>query len=451
MKQRNDFVKRLLALVLPIAFQQFMLAVVSASDAVMLGAFSQDSMSAVSLAGQVQFVFNLFLAAMTIGTSMLAAQYWGKGNKTAVEHIFAFVVRLSFPVSLAVTLCAAVFPSVLMRLLTPETVLITFGAQYLRAVSLSYLLCGISQIYLCIMKNSGRVFLSSAISSVCVLMNILLNAIFIFGLFGMPVLGIKGAAIATVIARAVELLWGMLASIGKDKIKLRIRMLLHPEKQIVRDFWKYTTPVLGNELVWGIGFTMGTVIMGHLGKDAVAANSIANIAKNLAVCFCMGLGSGAGIMVGNELGAGNLDTARLYGKKLCRTAVISGVVTGGVLLCVSPFICHFAHLTQTATEYLKWMLVVCSVNLVGKSVNIATISGIFCAGGDSKFGFLCDTITLWCIIVPLGLLAAFVFELPVLTVYIIINLDELLKLLPVWKHYKRYKWVKDLTRKEKTQ
>ena len=445
----KDFNKRLISLVLPMAFQQFMLAVVSASDAVMVGMLSQDAMSAVSLAGQVQFVFQLFLAAMTIGTSMFAAQYWGKSDKNAVERILAIVLRVSIPISFAFTLCTALIPTVLMRCFTPEPLLIKYGADYLQAVCLSYLFCGISQIYLCIMKNSERVFQGALISSVCVILNMILNAFLIFGLYGMPKLGIVGTAVATVIARAVELLWVLFDSTNKNRVKIRNTYLLHIDKNLSKEFWKYTNPVLGNELVWGIGFTMGTVIIGHLNTDAIAANSIINIAKNMVVCFCMGLGTGSGIMIGNELGAGNLKRAKEYGGKLCQSAIFGGVIAGILLLCISPLFFTFANLTKAASEYLKWMFVISTVSMMGKSINLTTISGIFCAGGDSKFGFLCDTIVLWCIVVPMGMFAAFVLKLPVLVIYGIVNLDEVIKLPAVYRNYKKYNWVRDLTVKER--
>ena len=193
---------------------------------------------------------------------------------------------------------------------------------------------------------------------------------------------------------------------------------------------------------------MYSVIMGHLGSDAVAANSIANIVKNLVACFGLGLGSGGGIIVGNELGAGRLDIAKEYGGKLCKFSILCGIASGILLLALNPLILSVTNLSEQSDTYLKWMLVMCSYYMIGKSINGTTIGGIFCAGGDSKFGFICDTVTLWCITVPLGFIAAFVFKLPVLVVYFVVNLDEIIKLPAVYRHYKEYKWVKDLTIKE---
>ena len=424
-----------------------MLALVSASDALMLGMLSQDELSAVSLAGQITFVENLFLAAMTIGLSMLASQYWGKKDLVSVEKIFGYIMKVTAGISFLFFVVSLAMPDILMRIFTNEESLISGGAIYLRTVSLSYFLTGISQIYLCILKNSSKAITASIISSVSVVLNIFLNAVFIFGLFGFPKLEIAGAALATVIAKLIEVVWCVAETLKKGSIHLKLRYIVHSDKLLKNDFWKYTLPVLGNQIAWGAGFTMYSVIMGHLGTDAVAANSLANILKNLIVCLCVGLGSGGGIIVGNELGAGNLDTAKAYGRKLCQLAIIFGIISGFIMLMLSPLILKFGNLSDTANHYLKWMIIMCSVYMVGKFINATTIGGIFCAGGDSKFGLICDTITMWCITVPIGFFVAFVLKLPILVVYLIINIDEVIKLPAVYNHYKKYLWVKDLTAK----
>lgn len=443
--ENRVFRKKLLSLVLPITFQQFMVAVVSASDALMVGVIGQDLLSAVSLASQITFVYNLFIAALTIGTSMFAAQYWGKGDRDAIERILAFVLRSSMGVSFVFWAGTTFAPERLMKIFTADSVLIGYGAEYLRIVGVIYLFCGVSQIYLCIMKNSGYAGKSMLIGSAAALLNIVLNAVLIYGLLGAPRMEASGAAAATAVSRGIELMWSLAEMGRKDHIKIRMRYVIQPDHALHREFWRYTLPVLGNELVWGGGFTMYSVIMGHLGTDAVAANSIANIVKNLIASLAMGIGNGGAIIVGNELGAGQLETARAYGGKLCRIAVGSGVCSGVFLLLISPVVLAVTDLSPTASEYLKWMFVMCSYYMVGKYINGTTISGIFCAGGDSKFGFLCDAVTLWCFTVPAGFVAAFLLKWPVLPVYFIINLDEIVKLPAVYRRYRKYIWLKDLT------
>lgn len=446
MTERKAFYQKLLALVLPITFQQFMLAVVSASDALMVGVIGQDLLSAVSLASQVTFVYNLFLAAMTIGASIFAAQYWGKGDRDSIERILGIVLGVSGLVSLAFFLAATLLPGLLMRIFTTDPALIRHGIGYLRIVGSTYLMCGVSQIYLCIMKNSGLAAKSMVIGSTAALLNVALNAVFIYGLFGMPRMEAAGAAMATALSRLVELVW-VLAEHGRaGRIKIRPAYVIRPDGRLKKDFWRYTLPVLGNELVWGGGFTMYSVIMGHLGTDAVAANSIANIVKNLVASLALGIGNGGSILVGNELGAGRLETARQYGRRLCHIAIGGGIASGALLLLLIPVVLGATDLSPAADGYLRWMMVLCAGYMVGKYVNGATISGIFCAGGDSRFGFVCDTITLWCFTVPAGLLAAFVLRWPVLAVYVIVNLDEIVKLPAVYRHYRKYIWLRDLTK-----
>lgn len=443
---QKGFYRKLLPLMLPIAFQSLMLSLVSASDTLMLGLVDQASISSVSLASQVYFVFSLFIYGLTGGASILAAQYWGKGNREAVEQVFALLLR---PLSLAgglFTLCTLVIPEIIMRIFTPDPQLITLGAGYLRVVSMSYLLDAVSQSYLCMMRNCGRAGTASLITSVGVVLNILLNAVLIFGLLGLPKLGIQGAALATVITRVLSLVWAVTATSRKNGIRLRKKYLFARRLSLRRDFWHYTLPVFFNNLVWGVGITMGSVILGHLGTDAVAANSIAMVVKNLVACLCMGLGSGGAILVGNELGAGRLDTGKVYGQKVVNLSILAGLASGAALIALTGVILNLAELSDQATSYLRWMIVVCAVNLAGMSHNTATISGIFSAGGDTRFGLICDIITLWCVVVPLGLLAAFVFHWPVLVVYILINMDEIVKLPAVRIHYRKYKWVRDLTR-----
>ena len=442
-ERKRSLRKEIVRLALPIALQQFMTALVGACDAIMLGKLSQDAMSAVSLATQVTFVFNLFMFAFMAGENMFVAQYYGKGDYTGISQVFSLVTKICGCIAVVFLVGTLFFPEQLMRILTNEETLIVLGSEYLRVIGISYVFSGIAQIFLAIMKNCGAVNMSTLINGVMVILNIALNAVFIFGLSGFPKMGIKGAALATVLATVVQFLW----SVGYVLCRIRaVKFSLRScEKKLFGRFWQKTVPLLINNLAWGIGFSMYSVIMGHLGTDAVAANGIANISKNLVVCFCLGLGNAGSIIVGNRLGADRLQEAKEVGETLTKTAIIAGIVSGLVLIALSPFITRMVDLTPTARGYLQKMLLISSYYIAGKSVNCMTIGGIFAAGGDSKFGMLCDSVTLWCIIVPLGCICAFILKLPVMVVYFVLNLDEIIKLPVVYKHYKKYKWIKNLT------
>ncbi len=444
--EKRIFYRKLWGLVFPIAIQNLMTALVSASDAFMLGFVSQTSLSAVSLATQIQFVHNLFMLALTIGATTLAAQYWGKGDTDSVEEILAIVLKISMAVSVVFFIAAMFFSGFLMRIFTNDIRLIQAGIPYLRIVSVSYLFMGFSQIYLCIMKNSGRTAKSTIYGSVAVVINIGFNVIFIFGLAGFPAMGIAGAALATTVSRALELLLTIYENMHRSLVCVRLKYIRNSSKKLKKDFWHYTTPVLGNELVWGCGFTMFSVIMGHLGSDAVAANSVANILKNIIACVCNGIGIGAGIIVGNELGKGEMERATEYGNRLFKLAVFAGAVSGLILLAVSPVLRTFTgSLSAQAHSYLKNMMYICTYYMIGKSVNATVIAGVFCAGGDTKFGLKCDAVTMWVILIPIGMITAFVLKLPIMVVYFIISMDEIIKLPAVYRHYKKYNWVRNLT------
>ena len=442
-ERKRSLRKEIVRLALPIALQQFMTALVGACDAIMLGKLSQDAMSAVSLATQVTFVFNLFMFAFMAGENMFVAQYYGKGDYTGISQVFSLVTKICGCIAVVFLAGTLFFPEQLMRILTNEETLIVLGSEYLRVIGISYVFSGIAQTFLAIMKNCGAVNMSTLINGVMVILNIVLNAVFIFGLSGFPKMGIKGAALATALATVVQFLW----SVGYVLCRIRaVKFSLRScEKKLFGRFWQKAVPLLINNLAWGIGFSMYSVIMGHLGTDAVAANGIANISKNLVVCFCLGLGNAGSIIVGNRLGADRLKEAKEAGGTLTRTAIIAGIVSGLVLIALSPFITKMVDLTPTARGYLQKMLLFSSCYIAGKSVNCMTIGGIFAAGGDSKFGMLCDSVTLWCITVPLGCICAFILKLPVMVVYFVLNLDEIIKLPVVYKHYKKYKWIKNLT------
>lgn len=444
----KKFRGKLLRLALPIAFQQFLLALVSACDAVMLGGLNQDSLSAVSLASQITFVYNLILTALLIGENMFVAQYYGKRDFQGVRTSTGLVMRYVMITAFCFMLATLIMPGQLMRLFTGDKVLIAYGSRYLRYVGVSYVFSGILQVLQGIMKNCGHVGRSTLLSVMVVGINVVLNALLIYGLAEFPKMEIAGAALATVLANGIGLgvAFGML--VQERELRIRMSDMLCRNREIIKKFWKHVCPVLFNELAWGVGFTMYSIILGHMGGDAVAANSIANITKNILICICSGFGYAGSIVVGNLLGDGRFKEAKKSGNVLCRISIIAGVITGACILVLIPVILHFANLTDTAHGYLGWMLAMSSYYVIGKSINSMIVAGIFPAGGDTRFGLRCDVITMWCFAVPLGFVAAFVLKLPVLAVYFTLNLDEIVKLPAVFSHYKKYKWINNLTEKE---
>ena len=447
---RKAFYKMLCKLVLPIVFQYFMSALVSASDAFMLGFLDQTSLSAVSLAGQVAFVYYLFINTFLTGAMVLGAQYWGKKEHRTLEDVLGVTMRYTLLIGLVFTLASLICPQLLMRVFTRDQALIDGGVKYLRVVAVGYFVMGFVDSYLCFMKICEKTMLSTVISSVGVVVNIGLNALLIFGLGPFPKMGIEGAALATVISRFLELVLVVFAVLLTDCVKFRMRKLVTLSKKFIHsDFWKYSLPVMINQFGWGGGMTMYSVIMGHLGSDATAANSIAGIVRNMIASVCWAMATGASIIIGKMLGAGELQMAKKAGGRFVRLSLAIGVVSGLVILGLTPVALMIpTDMTPVAHGYLKWMLLLGAYYIIGNSLNSTVIGGIFPAGGDTKFGMICDCITLWCVVVPLGLLAAFVWKLPVIAVAAILTLDEFVKIPAVYIHYKKYKWVKNITRDE---
>ncbi len=449
MGYNKSLYKQLSGIVAPIAFQYLMSSLVTASDAFMLGFLDQDSLSASSLAGQIAFIFSLFYGAFVFGLTVLAAQYWGKGDKKTAEEVLAITMRYSLLVGLIFTLTTALLPKQIMMIFTSDSMLIESGAKYLRMVSLSYLLTGFTQAYFGMMKVCSRAKLSSVIGSLSVVINIIFNALLIFGIGFFPKMNIEGAALATVLARIFEAIMVIIAVLQKLCPSLNLKLMLKSDnKELHKDYWKYTVPLLINQIGWGGGVTMYSVIMGHLGSDAVAANSIASIVRSMIASLCWGIASGVGIIIGGMLGRNELSEAKKAGGSFVRLSIWIGTASGVVILAVTPLVLHFIHLAPQAQHYLKYMMLMAAYYIIGNSLNSTIISGIFPSGGDTRFGMCCDVITLWVVVVPMGMIGAFVLDLPVLAVAFILTLDEFVKIPAVYKHYMKYKWVKNITKEQ---
>ena len=440
------FNRKLWSLMFPSTMQNLMLALVAAADAVMLGRLNQNSMAAVSLATQIQFIQNMLLWTVASGVSILGAQYWGKGDLRVMEKIFASSIRKSVVVSVVFFVGCFWYPHMLMKLFASDPVLIDIGAEYLRAASWSYLIAGTSQCYLSVMRVSDHVSRSAWISSGAVVMNIVFNAIFIFGLCGVPAMGAKGAAYATVVARVIELLWCIYSTLDKSYVKLRLSKLLSFDKLLEKDFWHYSLPVLGSSLLWGVGFTSYTAIMGHMGSDAAAANAVAAVARDLMCCLCNGLAIGCGILIGNELGAGRLELGKKYGERSMLFSVAIGLLSMAVILLSIPVVSKMVLLNEQAHKYMVGMFLILSVYMIGRCICTVVLNGVFYAGGDAKFDLHSLIVCMWGIALPCAFLGAFYFHFPVLVIYACTCLDEVGKVPWVIIHYKRYKWVRNITR-----
>ena len=443
---QNNFYPQIIKLVVPIVIQNLLSAAVNSADVVMLNEVGQSSISAVSLAANYAGVLFMIYYGLGTGASMLSAQYWGKGEVQAIRVIEGIAMRFSLIISLCFSGFALFAPELMMKLFTNDAELIAIGADYLRVMSVTYLCWGIVEIYLSVLRSIGQVTVSMILNVMTFSLNIFLNAAFIFGLFGVPKLGATGVAIATAASRVIELTGCIIVSVCNKDIKLNPAYMFIRNKMLFKDFVRLSLPAAGNDVAWSVAFSMYSVILGHLGSDAVAANSFVVVVRNFGTVLCFGTASAGGILLGNVMGAGDMTHARDYASKLMKLTVITGAIGGALVLSVTPFVLYFVDLSETAMHYLNYMLLINTYYIMGTAVNTTLIAGVFRAGGDSRFGLICDTIDMWCYAVPLGFIAAFVFRLPVLVVYFLLCTDEFVKWPWVIKHYRSGKWLKNITR-----
>jgi len=440
-----------LRLTLPIVLQNLMDSAVNAADVVMLSFVSQTALAASSLAGQVQFVLSMIFYGLSSGTSVLCSQYWGKGDTRTIEKVMAIAIRMTVFISLVFSMAAWVVPEWLMRIFTGDAALIEAGAQYLRAVGAAYLLNGFCEIYLCSMRSVERVVMSAAVHGIAVALNVVLNACFIFGIGFFPELGIVGVALATSITRAVEAAVCLVDSLLCRRVRLHIGDFLTRYAVLARDFLRYALPSMVNDMIWGLAFTMYSVILGHLSSDVVAANSLNATVRNLATVVCFGCSSSAAIILGKAMGDNRLEDARRYAGRLARLSVYTAVVGGLLVLALRPLLIQMTNsgyfkLSAEARDYFSTMLFITSYYILGQSVNTMLICGIYRSGGDVRFGLYMDLCSMWGYAVPVGFISAFVLNLPPMWVYFILCLDEFVKMPVIIRHYFKFTWLRNITR-----
>ena len=446
--KKDDFYRQMFKLAIPIIIQNLLSAAVNSSDVVMLNYVGQSAISAVSLAANYSNILFMVYYGLGTGASLLCAQYFGKKNMQAIHAVEGIALRFSLAISALVALAAFTMPQRMLLLFTSDQELIAIGSSYIRIMGITYLCWGVTEIYLAILRSIGRVTISMALNMLAFGLNILLNAVFIFGLFGAPKLGAAGVAIATASSRLIQLIASVIVSLLSKDVKLNPAYMFIRSKTLLNDFIHLSLPALGNDLSWSVAFSMYSVILGHLGTEAVAANSLVTVVRNIGSVFCFAIASAGTILLGRVMGQGELEKSKSYASRMLKMTVVAGAVGGVIVLAVTPFVLRFASLNDTAMHYLKYMLLINSYYIMGSAVNTALIAGVFRAGGDTKFGLICDTIDMWVYAVPLGFFAAFVLKLPVLWVYFLLCTDEFVKWPWVIRHYRKGEWAKNITRED---
>ena len=448
---KKQFLLYAIQLAFPIMIQNLISTLVNSADTIMLGYVSQTAMAASSLANQYTFVLFCFYYGLSAGTSVLCAQYWGKGDKQTVERILGLASRVVILISLIFFSISFFFPGAIMRLFTSSPETIHEGIRYLRVLSFSFIFMGFAQIFVSALRSVGKVVFPSVIYVVSLLVNVLLNAAFIFGLFGLPKLGVIGVALGTVSARVVEAVMCIVYSAVSRDVKIKLENLFRSSGVLFKDFIKISAPAVINDLVWGVAASTFTAILGHIGDDMVAANAVAVMVVNMGAIVCRGFANATTIIVSQTLGENRMEDTKVYASRMLRLTFVVSLLGCGVILAIRPLMLRFYSdkLTPTALSYLGILMIMTTWRLVGEAVNTCLICGCFRGGGDSKFGMILDTIFMWGVAVPLMAVAAYVLKLPPIWVYFVMTLDELEKMPFIFIHYFKHKWMKNITRDQK--
>ena len=415
------FYRNVFALVVPMALQNLINVGVTAIDVVMLGKVGETALSGSSLAGQIQFIMMLLFFGITSGATVLTAQYWGKKDTRTIEKILGMGLSVSLVVAAAFTIVALLIPETLMRIYSSDAEVITEGARYLRIVGLSYLCIAVTQVYLNIMRSIERVLIATFVYFMSLVVNVVVNALLIFGLCGFPKLGIVGAAIGTLCARITETVIVLVYARTRNRdVRIRLYDMFHIDRVLLRDYMVYAMPVVLNELMWGLGSSANTAVIGHMGSAAVAANSVAQVARQLATVVVFGISNATAIYLGKTIGERQILHARAYAKRFVGLSLLLGTIGGGIILLAAPVAGANLELTEQAKQYMNFMFFVMSYFTIAQSVNTTMVVGVFRSGGDTRFGLIMDVSTMLGCSILIGAVAAFVLHASVPVVYVIL-------------------------------
>ncbi|MBB6215297.1 putative MATE family efflux protein [Anaerosolibacter carboniphilus] len=444
LKDRN-FYRTMLAIALPIALQNLISSSLNMVDTVMIGKLGETQIAAVGLANQLFFLFILLMFGINSGCAIFTAQFWGKKDIANIRRVLGLALVSGGSLSLVFACIAFFVPQFVLRLFTIDSLVIDLGSQYLKIISFSYLITTISFAYAFASRSIGQAKLPMVVSAVSLLTNTLLNYLLIFGNLGFPEMGVRGAALATVIARSVELIL-LLSIIYKqgDVLAGKIGELLDFEFDFVKRVYQTAIPVILNEGFWALGMTMYSVVYARISTDAVASIQIANTIQNIFMVVAMGLGNSCAVMLGNEIGAGHKEKAITYGNTFILLGTLLGAAIGGFLALVSPYILQFFNVSQRVHESAYWILMIMGVTMAIRIFNTILIIGVFRSGGDTKFSLYLEMGSVWLVGVPLAFIGALVWKLPVYWVYGLISIEELIKAFLGFPRVLSKKWVRNV-------
>ena len=445
----KNFYKTLVLLAIPVALQNLITFAVGFADNLMVSTLGDSAVSGVYMGNQIQTFLQLFTAGIEGSILVLATQYWGKNDTASIKKIIAVGLQFAMLFGILITAVCAIIPKNIISLFTNEASVIEMGASYLRIVCFSYVFFCITQSLIASMRSVEVARIGLFVSTVSLVSNVSLNYALIFGKFGLPKMGIEGAALATVISRVIECAFMVFYVLVVDKkLKLKISDFLHSDRLIRRDFIKYGLPLIAGQAVWSINMMANSAILGRFSKEVITAVSVANTMNSLAYVTMNGMSSAVGIITGKTVGAGKYELMKEYAKTVQIMFFILGLLTGGMIfLLKDPFIALYKGITAGASAYSAQFITVLSVTFIGTCYQAAGLFGLVKSGGDIGFVFKNDTIFVFCVVLPSAILASFLGA-PAWVVFACLKCDQILKCFVAIVKVNKFNWIKNLTREE---
>lgn len=447
----RSFYRSLVTLAVPISLQNLVTFAVSFADNVMIGSLGDDAISGVYIGGQLQSVLQMFVGGIEGAILILAAQYWGKKDTQSIRKVVSIGIKFALAVGLLSSLVAVLFPQWVIRAFTTEPGVIQEGAAYVQIVGFTYLFFSVSQVMIAAMRSVETARIGLYISCMALVINVCLNYVFIFGHFGFPAMGVRGAALATLVSRILEMCVGVGYVLFVDKkLRFGLKDLLHTDRQLLRDFIRYGLPVIGGQVVWAINSLANTKILGYYSAGVIAAASITGMLHNLVYVWMNGMSSAVGIITGKTVGAGQYEKMKEYSKTVQMIFLFVGLISGAAVFLAREGFISLYNASPEAQAYSRQFINVISVTIIGTCYQAACLFGLVKSGGDISFVFKNDTIFVFLVVIPSSLLAMWLGA-PPWVVFACLKCDQILKCFVAIVKINRYNWMKNLTRDNTSQ
>jgi putative MATE family efflux protein len=445
----KSFYRALFPLLITVALQNLVAYSVNMADNMMLGNYSQNALSGAATVNQIFFMVQQFSLSIGEGLVVLGSQYWGQKRMSPIRRITGIALKMGLVTGIIIIVICSVIPHLVLSIFTPDPEIIAEGMAYLSIIKYTFLLFIITNVLMAALRCVETVRISFYISIVSLIVNVAINYTLIFGRFGLPEMGIRGAAIGTLVARIVEFLIVLIYLLKVDKkLELFKENFLRFDRDLRADYTKVEIPVLLSQVLWAVSVPFQTAILGHLSSDAIAANSVATTFYQYLKVIVQAMSLSSSVMIASSVGRGDMKRVRSDARTLSIICVSLGVVLGIALFVLrKPLLMHYS-LNDTAMVLADRLIIVMSVVMVGMSYQMPVSMGIIRGGGDTKFAMYMNIICVWAIVIPLSFVSAFVWNWSVVGVVIMIQSDQIFKGLPSFIRFRSYKWVKKLTREE---